>query len=376
VAKASLQRIHLLTTFRHGSPRNALAPENVNVRVFLAAYMIALRPTHVFEAMGPLEQALHEAALPLLIKFEQIATQIISSPNGFQDVPHDITDGFPTMLFEFLKHFKAWKVPDEAKLTCRIKHALIALYQAEQHLPPDEPEDSTLRIEFRTQIERLRGKLQQISGHQALVEFDALRNTDGGRIAGVSTHTSAYSALPGRMTNEQLAHELLLDPIFQLQDDGGCSAESTVFHRIREGFHRAFWESLIDDLKLAQPCYTRVLRVLAEIRDGVNELVGSREGGQINDAIDIQHIQQQLQAGAFSWGDCKHLVGAVVTIIQRNQSPKRDDDARRKWVDIAHIMVDSDKDPNDQPRALCKALEFLLDRVNTMRIDAANLRYS
>jgi hypothetical protein len=28
----------------------------------------------------------------------------------------------------------------------------------------------------------------------------------------------------------------------------------------------------------------------------------------------------------------------------------------------------------DQPRVLCKALEFLLDRINILRIDAANAR--
>ena len=52
IAKAMLQRVHLLCTLRHGSPPRALAPENVNVRVFLAGFMIAFRPTHVFESMG------------------------------------------------------------------------------------------------------------------------------------------------------------------------------------------------------------------------------------------------------------------------------------------------------------------------------------
>ena len=64
IAKACLQRIHLLSTFRHGSPDHALEPDNVNIRVFLAAFMIAFRPTHVFESMGSREQTLFDAALP------------------------------------------------------------------------------------------------------------------------------------------------------------------------------------------------------------------------------------------------------------------------------------------------------------------------
>ena len=130
VSKACLQRIHYLCHFRHGSPPKALAPDNVNVRVFLAGFMIAFRPTHVFESMGTLEQALYEAAMPLIKNFEMICDALMTSKSkSFADVPLELTKDFSTLLFDYLKRFKAWKVPDEAKLTCRIKHALIALYQ-------------------------------------------------------------------------------------------------------------------------------------------------------------------------------------------------------------------------------------------------------
>ena len=94
--------------------------------------MIAYRPAHIFESIGALEQALFEAASPLMVRFEKICACIrvrTSRSRSFQAVPKELTEDFPTMLFEYLKCFKAWKIPDagEAKLTCRIKHALIAL---------------------------------------------------------------------------------------------------------------------------------------------------------------------------------------------------------------------------------------------------------
>ena len=238
IAKKCLQRVHLLSTFRHGSPSRALSAENVNVRVFLAGFMIAYRPTHVFESMGALEHALLEATTPLLDAFEKICA-CIQKDKAFSEVPPELTKDFPTLLFEYLKRFKAWKGPDEAKLTCRIKHALVALYQAEEHLPADEPPDSKLKLEFRTQIERLRSKLEQIAGAEALAKFDSDRPAslgEGGPRASASTG-GAYAALPGRMTNEQLAHEMILDPEFQLDESGGCTVDNPVFHRIRESFH-------------------------------------------------------------------------------------------------------------------------------------------
>ena len=384
VSKACLQRIHLLSTFRHGSPSNAVTPESVNVRVFLAASMIAYRPTHVFESMGALEQALYQSANPLLTTFERICSCIRSSPGRcFREVPHELTKDFAGMLFEYLERFKAWKVPDDAKLTCRIRHALVALYQAQERLPPDEPDDSKLSIEFRTQIERLRTKLRQIAGEDALSQLDGQRRAGlvpkgdrgglgGGGPGGAGGAGGAYAALPGRMNSEQLAHELLLDPGFQLDESGGCGAENPVFDRIRESFHQAFWDSLVDDLRLAAPCYARVLRVLAEIRDGISELAGPWESESIREAVDLDFIRQQVAAGLYGWDSCTGLVAGVVAVIQRVQAPGRDAETRAKWTEVGAAMRGAAAE--ERPRALCKGLALLLERVNAMRIDAANAR--
>ena len=109
ITKACLQRLHLLSTFRHGSPSRALSPNEVNVRVFLAAYMIVHRPTHVFETMGKLETELLGAATPMLAAFEQMCNQV-HAEKEFGKVPPQMTKDFPTLLFQYLRAFKAWKV--------------------------------------------------------------------------------------------------------------------------------------------------------------------------------------------------------------------------------------------------------------------------
>ena len=99
--------MHLSSTFRHRTLTRALAPENVNVRVFLAGYMIAYRPTHVFESMGALENALLEAAGPLLESFQTIIDAVRNSPQrSFSSAPPELTRDFPEQLFEYLMRFK------------------------------------------------------------------------------------------------------------------------------------------------------------------------------------------------------------------------------------------------------------------------------
>jgi len=318
----------------------------INVRVFLAAYMIVLHPGNVFESVGALEAAVIESARRLVEIYENILRSSLH------------TKSFSMALLDYYRDFKAWKVPDEAKLMARIKHGLLALYQARQQLPTDEPVDSQLNAEFRKQIRRLRDKVLQIKGPDELAAFDR-ENVAVVRmetIQNVVAQGRAYTALTDRMTNEQLAHELLMDPNFQLTDRGTC-CESDAAQRVRESFHKAFWDSLATDLSMG--FNVRVLRVLAEVRDGIKEVTKL-------DAMDLDIIKQQADAGLFTWASCHELVGSVVALIQRAQSPRRDAETAEKWAEL--------QTADQNPASLCRDLEFLLDRVNALRIDAANDR--
>jgi hypothetical protein len=387
VTKAVLRRIHMQCMRRHRSAESAVnvpRPEVVNVRVFLSGFMISFRPTHVFESMGPLETALLEASTPLMTKFNDILDSIQSN-GSFKAVPSVLTADFLDMLCEFLERFKAWKIPDEAKLIPRFKHALFALYQAHSKLPANEPADSRLSIEFRIQIERLRNKLKTVAGADALQQFDEERlsgtipdvpmgafrggaggDGDAGGAAGI------YTPFPERIDRLQLVHELFLDPNFRLSDSGCIGTENLTLSSIREVFQQAFWDSLVDDLRLATPCYVRVLRVLAEVRDGINDLAVNRMAGAASDMLDIDRITRQAEAGDFGWDGCVKLVSDVVDLIKIVQTPERDAETRARWQMIKDAMHAAEAE--EQPRAFCKALEFLLNRVNVMRVDACNAR--
>ena len=204
--------------------------------------------------------------------------------------------------------------------------------QAERELNDDG--ESKLRTALREQQQRLRAKLAQIAGEKEVEAHDReQREAEAKRAAGTlsaqgstaatvaKTHgvtglesaqaPSQQSSHVGGMTNEQLAHELLLDSDFRLDDKVGvryalcslvaaslaryapifclCRLSLTVFFsprlqagmsddklvhtKIRETFERAFWESLVDDLSATPPSYNRVLSVLNEISNGVQVCV-------------------------------------------------------------------------------------------------------
>jgi hypothetical protein len=117
--------------------------------------------------------------------------------------------------------------------------------------------------------------MQQIGGADRLAGFDEWRKS----LPVPPRSANCRCVHDGRVTNEQLAHELLLDESFQLEETGGLP--DGCFQQVREQFHAAFWASLVDDLRVSPPIYRRVERVFEEVRDGLVTLVSAFYRAQV-----------------------------------------------------------------------------------------------
>jgi hypothetical protein len=172
-SKACLERIYRISMSHLKSENlpNQAETSKVNVRVFLAAYMIVCFPAHVFETMGLLEQTLLQSARHLLDIFEQICLALHCDDGvPTTKLPRALAEEFPAALAAYLSRFSEWKEPDEAKLVGRIEMALLALVRAQRQL---KATDALEAAELSAQIERLREKLLQLGGTAAVGRFEA-----------------------------------------------------------------------------------------------------------------------------------------------------------------------------------------------------------
>lgn len=142
------------------------------------------------------------------------------------------------------------------------------------------------------------------------------------------------------MTNEQLAHELLLDSRFKLDEYGLHSASDPVYAEIRKTFHHEYWQSLVADLCLDKPCYTRVLNVLKEILDGASDLRrGTPEVEVLTKSIDIELIRQQLENDALEWGASASLVRDLSEILLKIGKEERREMVTQKTMEVMRSLV-------------------------------------
>ena len=135
---------------------------------------------------------------------------------------------------------------------------------------------------------------------------------------------------------------------------------------------QAFYTSLVSDLTLDPPCYLRVVRVLREVRDGISDVATGRVAQEIKEIIDLELIDQRISSKAFTWADCRNLVTGVVLIIRRMQAPRRDASLKAGWDELRTAMEATNA---FDALHLVASLKFLLERVNFLRVDAANARY-
>jgi len=245
VVKEFLKRLHILSIKRYGSIN---MPPSVNVRVFMSGYMIAFWRADVFEDVeAELERTLFECTVPLMELVETIATQL-AAHGSFLQVN---TAAFQGMLHTFNENFWRWNIPNGVRIKKRITNALIALEVAEAELPDDETQDCELRDQITKQTLNLRRKLLAISGPQALAEFDAsqepsrksLREIRAARVEGhmMGGEEDVVRYQGDRLSNEELAHELLLDPTFRLDGEGNGPFKDEFRSTVRKTFHEVIF---------------------------------------------------------------------------------------------------------------------------------------
>ena len=132
----------------------------------------------------------------------------------------------------------------------------------------------------------------------------------------------------------------------------------------------------MDDLKRTPLNSERLISALKEISEGIVELTPEQSPLRLSvqEIIDIDHIKQQLEQEAIRYEQLHDFIGSIVNILTQVGDDARRNETRAQWVSVISggILY---AQPSDQPKALCDAIRFLLNRVNTMRIDAANARW-
>ncbi len=165
--KAALIRVIKLTQYRN-KWRNTL-PNTINVRVFLAAYIMVHYTNNAFENVDERNAAVRTSAAELLQEFHHIIGQVDATGTFF-----GAQTAFIVRLDEFARAFAAWKAENDTTFRPRLRAAIVALLEAQRAIPDTEPEDLPLRTRIANELNRLRPMYIMAEGQDA---FDELQQS-------------------------------------------------------------------------------------------------------------------------------------------------------------------------------------------------------
>jgi hypothetical protein len=330
----------------------------------------------------------HEKNLPLENKVVQAGSMILEKFNGIcqemksRDGGHisksllQNTRNFVPLLGVFLRIFKEWRLQDEKVLTARIKYIIKSLQEIGPSLGSvDDFQSNRVHLEYAARLEYLQNRLVKLEGESTVpnnLKVPESQATTDDPIPVFELELPGW--YPDKMTNEQMAYEVLLDPLFQLSDDGNAHYLHPGMKSIRDCFRNSFWQCMLDDLKQSPPDHHRTFIILNEIRQGVAGLANDAMKQEINLIIDIRQLKVQISQGLFSWSSTRALVHAIFEVFKKVQAPKRDAENNEIFSQIQLKIDEGFQKVESQPAALCFAMEKLFGMLYCMKIDASNAR--
>ncbi|KAJ3277222.1 hypothetical protein HK104_003544 [Borealophlyctis nickersoniae] len=374
-------------------------------RVFLSAYMIVAHPNELMPNIGPEEEALRESAVVMLVDFE-------SWIDGFgTEKSYTLSHRFIDSWTAFYAAFEAWKSQDSRKIV----ESMVAHWIELERLWLSVKEQVGAHIEFLPRIEEqqkeIAGRLQKF-GPDALAKLEQARaslldtasfgrespeepsrttlSTSPKRFpanrfqrkdsvaptsiditpAGDSVRSTDDPKLPPtpsaeapdvrkmvsgyhdqQLSNEQLAHELVMDPDFQLKP----AERSPLEEQVREMAKKAFFDSVRREF--GEGKFEYVVGLIADAKQSLLSMVSDKGkiALEINEALDLDHIKQQIDNNAF---DVVRCVAYIQQKMLQLCAPIRD-------VAVRSIAQQTD---------LATAFEIILTTLDDMKLDLANYR--
>ncbi|KAI8059591.1 T-complex protein 11-domain-containing protein [Gongronella butleri] len=303
-------------------------------RIFLSAYMIV---TCSHDVMQHPDQAQHliASAATLLENFERVVQQPTVSTTALNQAWH-----------RYVGHFKTWRSADcndliagtidyilELRAMCKLLHG-----------------DDNLKRQLRVQVQQTKRKLYRIGGKKALT----MLRTKQVEHETIWSQPSDASHQTIQVTNSQLAHELIVDPEFQLQRVSG--SKDHLENRIRDIALKAYFDVLRDDI--ARHVYKpTLLSTLQAIRAKLLGMVteGRETHRLIDESFDLELIEQAMDNGDL---DLSFVVSSILSCIKQLCAPCRDERV---------VKIENTADPVDQ-------LEQIMPLLDDMLLDIANFQ--
>ncbi|WCJ18348.1 T-complex protein 11 [Euphorbia peplus] len=178
--------------------------------------------------------------------------------------------------------------------------------------------------------------------------------------------------------NELIVNEFLHQRDLSFVDKLSTDGENSIKVKIRETMEEAFWDTILESIKQAEPSYDRVVDLVREVRDGITEMAPKSWKKEIAEAIDLDILSQVLKSGVLDLDYLKKILDFALCTLQKLSSPVHEEELKvmhqKLLNELAETCETQDEVKCSHAIAMIKGLRFVLEQIQVLKQEISKAR--
>ncbi|XP_072950674.1 uncharacterized protein [Typha angustifolia] len=154
--------------------------------------------------------------------------------------------------------------------------------------------------------------------------------------------------------------------------------EVAIKAKVKETMEKAFWDDIMDSMKVDEPDYSRILGLVKEVQNELCELAPQSWREEILERMDLDILSQVLESGYEDIAYLGNIMEYSLGLLQTLSAPANEDDmkkAHQKLLsELADISQSDGKRNSSFIIAMIKGLRFVLQEIQTLKKEVSKAR--
>ncbi|RID46629.1 hypothetical protein BRARA_I03276 [Brassica rapa] len=167
--------------------------------------------------------------------------------------------------------------------------------------------------------------------------------------------------------NEVIVNELLHDWDFKFPGD----EEDSLKRKVKETMEKAFWDSVMESMKLEEPDYSCISNLMREVRDELCQMVPDTWRVEITETIDLDLLSQLLNSGCLDIDYLGKMLEFALATLRKLSAPVNDrenESTHQSLLEELHRLCQAkDESGNLHAVAIVKGIRFVLEQIQELK---------
>ncbi|XP_010477572.1 PREDICTED: uncharacterized protein LOC104756649 isoform X2 [Camelina sativa] len=171
--------------------------------------------------------------------------------------------------------------------------------------------------------------------------------------------------------NELMVNAFLHDWNFKFPGSTVKDEEDNLKKKIKETMERAFWDNVMESMKLEEPDYSCISNLMKEVRDELCQMVPDSWKVEITETIDLDILSQLLNSGTLDIEYLGKMLEFALATLRKLSAPANDrenESTHRDLLKELHRLCQvKDESGNLRAVAIVKGIRFVLEQIQELK---------